>query len=363
MVEADDPHGYSAPRRMAAYRWFSRWLKGVEDSEPEHEIPVASEEELWCTKSGQVSGLPGSETVHSLNRARAAGLAGAKGSPPSAADVARTIGFERPASTLAVHPFGEIRRPGLRIEKLVYEMEAGNFVPALLYLPASGAGKRPGTILVHGGGKSAAAAHAEAFAKAGMVVLSIDARDFGERRGPADPSDREWNRYFADYETAMTAILLGRTLAGLRAADIVRGLDVLAARPEVNADRLSAFGSEGGAVPLLHAAALDRRIRALALERMLISYRAVVDRPVNRGIFEQVVPGVLKAYDLPSLAAMLAPRPVWIVDAADPAGQAVPEAQVSAAYSGGRHIHVERTTPQGDTLAPYRGFIAAATRA
>ena len=29
MVEADDGHGYTKPRREAAYNWFSRWLKGM----------------------------------------------------------------------------------------------------------------------------------------------------------------------------------------------------------------------------------------------------------------------------------------------------------------------------------------------
>ena len=31
MVEADDGHGYTLPRRLAAYAWMSKWLKGVED--------------------------------------------------------------------------------------------------------------------------------------------------------------------------------------------------------------------------------------------------------------------------------------------------------------------------------------------
>src|SRR5689334_2154106 len=31
MVEADDGHGYTKPRRIAAYAWFARWLKKSED--------------------------------------------------------------------------------------------------------------------------------------------------------------------------------------------------------------------------------------------------------------------------------------------------------------------------------------------
>ena len=70
MVEADDGHGYSKPRRMAAYRWFGRWLKGVDDQAPEPEVVIATEEELRCTDSGQVATSLGGETVSTLNQQR-----------------------------------------------------------------------------------------------------------------------------------------------------------------------------------------------------------------------------------------------------------------------------------------------------
>ena len=70
MVEADDGHGYSKPRRMAAYRWFGRWLKGVDDQAPEPEVVIATEEELRCTDTGQVATALGGETVLTLNQQR-----------------------------------------------------------------------------------------------------------------------------------------------------------------------------------------------------------------------------------------------------------------------------------------------------
>ena len=71
MFEADDGHGYTHPRRMAAYEWFARWLKSEEDKRPEPEIQLATFEDLQCTPSGQVVDLPDAETVFSLNRKRA----------------------------------------------------------------------------------------------------------------------------------------------------------------------------------------------------------------------------------------------------------------------------------------------------
>jgi hypothetical protein len=58
---------------------------------------------------------------------------------------------------------------------------------------------------------------------------------------------------------------------------------------------------------MLHAAAFDPRINKLVLEGMLVSYDAIVTQRIHRQMFEQIVPSVLKSYDLPDLASSLAP--------------------------------------------------------
>jgi hypothetical protein len=138
--------------------------------------------------------------------------------------------------------------------------------------------------------------------------------------------------YFGDYESGMTLLLSGATLTGMRARDISRGIDLLASRSEVDPARIYGAGVEAGGVSLLHAASLDPRIRKLALERTLVSYQAVVDHKIHRNIFEHVVPGVLKTYDLPDLARIMAPRQVRIIDAVNPVGQALPLEEVRKQY-------------------------------
>jgi cephalosporin-C deacetylase-like acetyl esterase len=329
MVEADDGHGYSAPRRKAAYAWFDRWLKGVEPSqEPEPVIEIATEEELWCTKTGQVLTALGGETVHSLNRKRAARF------HPGAVTkevVARRIGYQPVSAPLNTRSFGVLDGDGFKIEKVLYQSEPGTLIPALLYLPA-GAGAKPAVLLAAGEGKAASSREAESLAKAGLVVLSIDARGFGETRSAGDPNDRPWTRYFGDYNSAMTAILTGRTLLGFRTLDITRGVDLLAGRPEVNANKIYALGRGAAATAVLHAAVLDGRIRGTALENMLVSYQSVADYKIHLQVFEQVIPGVLQDYDLAALARSLAPRKVWIVDARDPLGQTVSLEEVNQQY-------------------------------
>ena len=87
--EADDGHGYTKPRRLAAYRFFGKHLLGAEDTEGEPPVKILLEEELWATSTGQVvTAFPKEETVHSLNLKR---LAQVRGQAPNLQTQAREI--------------------------------------------------------------------------------------------------------------------------------------------------------------------------------------------------------------------------------------------------------------------------------
>jgi hypothetical protein len=306
---------------------------------------------LQCTKTGQVVTSLGGETVQTLNRKRMEEFR-RSASPASLDEVRRMVGFNQRKEPLRVDPFGAINRAGYRIEKLVYESEPGIRVPALLYVP-NGAGKKPAVVMLDGQGKAAADGEAGELAQMGLVVLSIDARGLGETRLTSDEDGGGWARYFGDYENAMTALLLGKPLVAMRAEDVSRGVDLLAARPEVDRDRISAFGRGMGAVPVLYSAAFDSRIRKLALEQMLVSYESVVTNRIHWQIFENIVQGALRRYDLPDLVRWMAPRPVWLVDAVDPVGQLVSLPEVNKQYAhaaAAGHLHVVRRMP-ADTMA------------
>ena len=353
MVEADDGHGFTKPRRVAAYGWFSEWLRGTPDSEPEPEIKIASEDELYCTPTGQVATSLGGETVSTLNRARADLLR--RPGKITAEAVSQVIGFQRPRSEPVVRSFGSIDRPRYTIEKLVYESEPGISVPAVLFAPKQ-AGRKPAVIFVDGRGKSAARRELESLVESGVVVLAPDLRGLGETRAVADsPSD--WTRLLGDYDSAMTAMLTGSSLVGMRALDVLRGVDILAARSDVDPVRISSVGRGSAAVALLHAAVLDQRIKRVALDGMLASYDMVVRRALNRGVFEQVVPGVLKSYDLPDLIAALSPRTAMIADAIDPMGTPLTLADAKKTYERAGGARVVRRGAEEEPTTAYRDFV------
>ena len=351
MFEADDGHGYSKPRRARAYDWLSRWLKGVEDHTLEPEIEIATIEELNCTPTGQVATALGGETVSSLNRGRLQQLrVNLRTKPADLPRAVREITRYQPATEpVRVSSYGVLTRPGYRIEKLIYESEPGILIPSLLYLPDQGTARNPAVLLVAGEGKASVASEAEGYAKSGLVVLSIDARGFGETQPRVDapgPGDSEFSRYFGDYDEIQIAMLLGKSMAGMRARDIIRGMDLLDARPEVDHDRIYAYGKGAGAVPLLYAASSDSRIRKVAFDGMLSSYESIVASNVQRRVLEYVVPGVLKSFDLPDLVAALAPRAVWLVDTNDPLGQVLPTNQARKEYRSASEAYLHAGAPR-----------------
>lgn len=349
MVEVDDGHGFSKPRRTAAYRWMNRWLAGSDREIAEPDITPESEDTLWCTPSGQVSSQSGGETVFSINLKRAERLLTQRKWPSGAEDipafrdrmrssVVRLTGVQKTQSPTQVKRIGEIRRAGYRIERLIFESESGIPVPSLLFVPDQMQGRNPAVLYVHEAGKSAEAGpggEIEGLARAGNVVMAIDLRGMGET---AETKDNWASEFFPGYDSAMKALLIGKTLVGLRVQDIACALDVLSARVEVDPARIAGFGRGSAAVPLLHAAVLDDRFKSLTFAEMLVSYEAVVRQRIHRGVFENTVRGVLELYDLPDLIASLAPRAVVIIDARDPLGLPLTLKEATQAFSRARDV-------------------------
>ena len=334
--EYDDGHGYNRPRREAGYRWFTRWLENAENTEPEAPVRLATAEELNCTPTGQVkTSLPDAADVYGINRALAARLRA--GRHPSAEEVrsrARELAhYEPPVASPRTASYGTVTRPSCRVEKLTYESEAGVTVPALLFVPAQGAARKPAVVLADARGKAAAATEAEELAGKGYVVLAPDLRGLGETQPPLDRRDY-FVRNFGDYESALTALLIGKSLPGMRAADVAAGVGLLAARGDVDPARISVAGRGAAALPALLAAVFDRRAAAVALDGMLVSYQSVVDERLNQGIVDQVIPSALKYFDLPDLVSAVAPRRVAVFNGVNPLGQDLTPARLREQYAG-----------------------------
>ncbi len=321
MVDADDGHGYTKPRRLAAYAWFSRWLANREDDGIEPDIQLLTEEDLWCTRTGQVLTSLGGESVHSLNKARS--LALRRPARPAAELIAkaRELAKYTPNSRPpAVSAYGVLTRPGYRVEKLTYESEPGIQIPAVLAVPSTPKAGAPAVVLANCAGKSASAARLDELAKAGHIVLAVDIRGCGEL---AAPSPRGPNPWYGDYRNTTAALLLNRSMLGMRVLDITAGIDLLNARTGLGVNKVTAIGIGPAAMPTLFATAFDTRIAGVELDGLLASFQSVVDSTLHRRVYEHVLPGVLQHFEVADLVKAVAPRPVKVVRYIDPLGETV----------------------------------------
>ncbi len=140
---------------------------------------------------------------------------------------------------------------------------------------------------------------------------------------PHWPSARNESPFGADWREAFMAFSLDRPLLGQRVSDVLGILDALAGHSKDKGDHpgfhVIGIGAAGPVV--LHAALLDARhlIKRVTIRRSLVSWSNVVERGVSKDQLATVVPGVLEAYDLPDLAARLAPLPLAIHEPVDAA--------------------------------------------
>ncbi len=153
---------------------------------------------------------------------------------------------------------------------------------------------------------------------------------------PKAESGRSASPFGRDWRDAYIALYIGRPLLGQRVADLLSILEGLAAESnekEHSGFHLVGVGAAGPVV--LHAALLDEHglIKHVTLERSLISWADVVERGISRDQLGNVVPGVLEAYDLPDLAARLAPLPLTIQAPVDAMGEPVSQAAFERLYA------------------------------
>jgi pimeloyl-ACP methyl ester carboxylesterase len=118
----------------------------------------------------------------------------------------------------------------------------------------------------------------------------------------------------------MRAILVGKTSVGMRTTDLLACFDYLAARNDVDHEDIGVFGKDNGGIVALYAAALEPRISRTVVEGAFLSYLDVSRARFYEDVAESVVPGILKEFDLPDVAAAIAPRGLWIVRPRMPSG-------------------------------------------
>jgi len=155
-----------------------------------------------------------------------------------------------------------IEGDGYHIENLVYESRTGVFVTANLYLPSPLCDKMPGIIIVHSHHNPKTQGELQdmgmTWARQGSMVLVIDQLSYGEQRQHQSGSRQD---YRFRYINGIQLHIIGDSLMGWMAWDVMRGIDVLLSRNGIDEDKIILIGAvAGGGDPAAVVAAIDPRI-------------------------------------------------------------------------------------------------------
>jgi cephalosporin-C deacetylase-like acetyl esterase len=121
------------------------------------------------------------------------------------------------------------------------------------------------------------------------------------------------------YLTELRSELVGKTLLGMRVDDVIRAVDYLAARSDVDPNNITAEAHGHLGLVLLHAAVLDPRLKHVTIDGALGSYRDLVNAPLPLDAPQDILPGVLRHYDIADLIRILGPRVTFTHPATDAA--------------------------------------------
>jgi cephalosporin-C deacetylase-like acetyl esterase len=328
-------HGALGPVSSDILSFFARWLKNDDAKQTFTPARPRRPEDLLCTPTGQLSDSVGSETVFSLNRKRAAELLRPKQALTTRAQLtelqARLLKDVRTTAAVSAQPgaappavtvTGTTQRVGYRLDAITMRTGDGLDLAGLLAVPER-AGAKSAILMLDSRPKeslAAAGGDVERLAQAGWIVLVLQ-----PRATPAWTEELKSPLLGNYYLLSLRARLVGKTIVGMRADDIIRAVDWLAARDDVERSAIAAYGNGPHGVALLHAAALDSRIGRVFVENTLASYRLAVERPIHRNLPEVALPGVLTRYDIGDLLLAVSPRPVVFINPANSVGTTMRE--------------------------------------
>lgn len=328
--EDDSKHWMTSRIRYDIYSFFMKHFNLTGDpSELEAEIIPA--EELKVTPTGQILTSYGGDMIFDVNKKESVKLV--EELEMSRKDISKHLndvrvrakeisGFIDPAGE-KIQPLlnGRYQREGYTVGKYAIMGEGEYAIPFLLFVPDNDKAEHPALVYLHPKGKIAEAkpgGEIEKLVKKGYVVAAADVIGIGETKNTV--ANRQGTA-----DAGSTSILIGRSVVGLQAGDIIRVVNYLKTCTGVDPLKIGAVGINEMCMPLIHAAAFDNSINNITLIGSLISYRSVVMNriykigltPVNKGLnmpyeidYSWNIAGVLRAYDLPDLIGCIAPRKV-----------------------------------------------------
>jgi len=140
----------------------------------------------------------------------------------------------------------------------------------------------------------------------GLAAVAIEPMAFGCRRDPV--TAKKGIGAVSCQPAAGSALLFGETMIGWRVWDVMRAIDWIETRPELDAKRVGCMGISGGGTCTVFSSALEPRIKAAFVSGYLNTFRDCI-MSVSHCI-DNYVPGILNWAEMYDVAGLIAPRPM-----------------------------------------------------
>jgi dienelactone hydrolase len=229
------------------------------------------------------------------------------------------------------HPIETVEETSYTRELVVIQTQPGEYMPVHVLRPRTATPPYKPVIALHGHGSDGARLllgiaddppkvehmralnydYARQLAARGFLVFVPVMRGFAERLEDPALQDTDETLWLKSCHTAgMGALLLGKTLLGLRVWDIMRLVDYIRTRPEPMTPGLGCTGLSGGGTVTLFTTALEPRITCAAVSGYFNTFRDSI--MAIRHCACNYVPGILNYAEMVDVAGLIAPRPLLV---------------------------------------------------
>src|SRR5262249_6371736 len=138
----------------------------------------------------------------------------------------------------------------------------------------------------------------------GYAAFAIEQFAFGCRRDEA--ARRKSASTSSCQPAAGAALLFGQTMIAWRVWDVMRAIDYLTTRPEIDPRRLATMGISGGGTVSFFSGALDERIKVAVVSGYFNTFRDSILSLSH--CIDNYVPGILNFVEMYDIAGLIAPR-------------------------------------------------------
>ncbi|MFC2125654.1 alpha/beta hydrolase family protein [Bacteroidota bacterium] len=234
---------------------------------------------------------------------------------------AKILGPFPEKTTLNAQITGIIKRDGYRIEKIIYESIPNYYVTGLMYIPNGTRKKAPAIFYTCGhskiGFRYEGYQHIPVnLVKKGFVVFTIDPMGQGERYEYWDLEANKPRFPVPDHEHSYAGaqcLLGGYSTGRYFIWDLVRGVDYMLSRKEVDAARIGMTGGSGGGNTTAYMGAFDNRLLATAPERYITSYEHIVKSIGPQCAEQNLYKMISEGLDHADFLMARAPKPTMII--------------------------------------------------